>query len=88
MANSKDVELRIRARDYSQKPLKSVTTAINHMARAQEEQRKAAERGEVSTRDLEASYKKLEQAGQQLLKLNSLIEVFKRQNQQMTEAAA
>ena len=86
MANSKDVELRIRARDYSQKPLKAVSKAINEMARAQEEQRKAAERGEVSTRDLEASYKKLESAGQQLLKLNSLIEVFKRQNLAMSEA--
>ncbi|EHD9955568.1 tape measure protein, partial [Salmonella enterica] len=88
MANSKDVELRIRARDYSQKPLKAVTSAIEQMAKAQDEQRKAAERGEVSTRDLEAAYKKLESAGNQLLKLNSLIEVFKRQNQAMTEATA
>lgn len=88
MANSKDVELRIRARDYSQKPLKAVTNAIDQMAKAQEEQRKAAERGEISTRELEAAYKKLESAGAQLLKLNSLIEVFKRQNQAMTEAAA
>lgn len=88
MANSKDVELRIRARDYSQKPLKAVTNAIDQMAKAQEEQRKAAERGEISTRELEAAYKKLESAGAQLLKLNSLIEVFKRQNVAMTEAAA
>lgn len=87
MAN-RDVELRIRARDYSQKPLNAVTRAIEQMSRAQEDQRRAAERGEVSTRDLEASYRKLESAGQQLLKLNSIIEVFKRQNQAMTEAAA
>lgn len=87
MAN-RDVELRIRARDYSQKPLNAVTRAIEQMSRAQEDQRRAAERGEVSTRDLEASYRKLESAGQQLLKLNSIIEVFKRQNQAMTEAVA
>lgn len=87
MAN-KDVELRIRARDYSQKPLKAVTKAIDEMSKAQEAQRKAAERGEISTRDLEAAYKKLESAGNQLLKLNSLIEVFKRQNQAMTDAVA
>lgn len=87
MAN-RDVELRIRARDYSQKPLNAVTRAIDQMSRAQEDQRRASERGEVSTRDLEASYRKLESAGQQLLKLNSIIEVFKRQNQAMTEAAA
>ena len=87
MANSKDVELRIRARDFSQKPLKAVTSAIESMAKAQEDQRKAAERGEVSTRQLEASYKKLEQAGQQLLKLNALVELYKRQNATMVEAA-
>ena len=87
MANSKDVELRIRARDFSQKPLKAVTSAIEAMARAQEDQRKAAERGEVSTRELEASYKRLEQAGQQLLKLNALVELYKRQNASMVEAA-
>lgn len=87
MANSKDVELRIRARDFSQKPLKAVTSAIEAMARAQEDQRKAAERGEVSTRELEASYKRLEQAGQQLLKLNALVELYKRQNASMAEAA-
>lgn len=87
MAN-RDVELKIRARDYSQKPLKAVTKAIDQMSKAQEEQRKAAERGEVSTRQLEASYKKLESAGAQLLKLNSIIEVFKRQNLAMAEATA
>lgn len=87
MANSKDVELRIRARDFSQKPLKAVTSAIEAMAKAQDDQRKAAERGEVSTRELEASYKRLEQAGQQLLKLNALVELYKRQNAAMTEAA-
>lgn len=85
---SKDVELRIRARDYSQKPLKAVTSAIESMAKAQEEQRQAAERGEVSARDLEATYRKLESAGQQLLKLNSLIEVFKRQSASLANAAA
>ena len=87
MANSKDVELRIRARDFSQKPLNAVTSAIEAMAKAQDDQRKAAERGEVSTRELEASYKRLEQAGQQLLKLNALVELYKRQNASMTEAA-
>lgn len=91
MANSssRDVELRIRARDYSQKSLKQVTDAIQDMTKAQDEQRLAAERGEASTKDLEASYRKLESAGQALLKLNSLVEVYKRQtaalaNQQKT----
>lgn len=81
MANtsSRDVELRIRARDYSQKTLKQITTAINDMTKAQDQQRLAAERGEATTKDLEVSYRKLESAGQALLKLNSLVEVYKRQ---------
>lgn len=87
MANSKDVELRIRARDYSQKPLKAVTAAIEAMSKAQEEQGKAAGRGEASTRALEQSYKRLEQAGQQLLRLNSLVELYKRQAESMAEAS-
>lgn len=83
--NSKDVELRIRARDYSQKPLKQVVAAISDLTKAQDEQRKAAERGEVSLKDLERSYQKLESAGQALLKLNSLVEVFKRQSAALEE---
>ncbi|QJI52242.1 putative tape measure protein [Cronobacter phage JC01] len=81
MANnsSRDVELNIRARDYSQKTLKQVTDAISDMAKAQDAQRLAAERGEVTAKELEASYRKLESAGQALLKLNSLVEVYKRQ---------
>lgn len=82
MANtsSKDVELRIRARDYSQKTLKQITTAVTEMTKAQDQQRQSAERGETSAKDLEASYRKLESAGQALLKLNSLVEVYKRQS--------
>lgn len=83
--NSKDVELRIRARDYSQKTLKQVVSGIEELSKAQDEQRKSAERGEASMKDLEASYKKLESAGQALLKLNSLVEVYKRQTAALTE---
>lgn len=87
MANtsSKDVELRIRARDYSQKTLKEITSAINDMTKAQDQQRLAAERGEATTKDLEASYRKLESAGTALLKLNSLVEVYKRQTAALAE---
>lgn len=95
MANnsSRDVELRIRARDYSQKTLKQVAAAVNELSKAQDAQRAAAERGEVSAKELEASYRKLENAGQALLKLNSLVEVYKRQTaalekQQATVEAA
>lgn len=87
MANtsSKDVELRIRARDYSQKTLKQITTALTEMTKAQDQQRQSAERGETSAKELEASYRKLESAGQALLKLNSLVEVYKRQTAALDE---
>lgn len=90
MANpsSKDVELRIRARDYSQKTLKEITSAINDMTKAQDQQRLAAERGEATTKDLEASYRKLESAGTALLKLNSLVEVYKRQTAALADQQA
>lgn len=87
MANNRDVEFKIRARDYSQKTLKQVTSAINDMSKAQDAQKAAAERGEVSAKDLEASYRKLEDAGKQLLKLNALVEVWKRQSAAQVEAA-
>lgn len=86
--NSKDVELRIRARDYSQKTLKQVTDAISEMSKAQDAQRLSAEKGETSNKDLENSYRKLEDAGKALLKLNALVEVFKRQDSAMTAATA
>lgn len=85
MANNKDIELRIRARDYSQKTLKQVVSAIDELAKAQDQQRASAERGEASMKDLETSYRKLESAGQALLKLNSLVEVYKRQNAALSE---
>lgn len=85
MANNRDVELRIRARDYSQKTLKQVTDAINDLSRSQDAQRQSAEKGETSIKELETSYRKLESAGQALLKLNSLVEVYKRQTQALEE---
>lgn len=85
MANDKDIELSIRARDYSQKTFKEVITSVDELAKAQDAQRASAERGEASMKDLEASYKKLESAGQALLKLNSLVEVYKRQSAALEE---
>lgn len=81
MANnsSRDVELRIRARDYSQKTLKQIAAAVNELTKSQDAQAASAKKGDTSARDLEASYRKLESAGQALLKLNSLVEVYKRQ---------
>lgn len=86
MAN-KDVELRIRARDYSQKPLKQVSKAIDSLVSSQKKLDEAAKKGEASTRDLERNYRKLEQAGEQLLRLNSLNNLFKHQTDSLSKVS-
>lgn len=79
--NSKDVELRIRARDYSQKTLEQVVASLNELADAQKAQIEAAKKGEVSASALEASYKRIEQAARQLASQNALIETWKNQSE-------
>lgn len=86
--NSKDVELRIRARDYSQKTLSDVVDSLKELIKAQEAQQEAAKRGEVSASELEASYRRLENAAKALLGQNALIESFRAQSQALEEAQA
>ncbi|MDO7862613.1 hypothetical protein, partial [Morganella morganii] len=92
MAN-RDVELRIRARDDIQKTLKQVSKTLDDLTSAQTRNADAAKRGDASVRELEQQYKQLENAGQQLLRLYSLTEMFTRQkdalnkvNTQLAEA--
>ncbi len=76
---SKDVELRVRARDYSGKTLQGVTDALKDLADAQEKQLKAAKNGESSAAALEASYGKIEKAVQALVKQGALTQTFEKQ---------
>lgn len=84
---SKDVELRIRARDYSQKTLGQLTKIIGTLTDVMTEQQAAAERGEGSNKDLAATYQRLEDAGKQLLKLDALTKLFERQRKAVEDAA-
>lgn len=84
---SKDVELRIRARDYSQKTLGQLTKIIGTLTDVMTEQQAAAERGEGSNKDLTATYQRLEDAGKQLLRLDALTKLFERQSKAVEEAA-
>ena len=61
--NQKDVELRIRARDYSQKTLKDLAKTTENLTQLQKQQAKAAELGAGKMKDLEAVYGRLEDAG-------------------------
>ncbi len=76
---SKDVELRVRAKDYSQKTLDAVTKAIEDLTKAQAEQLAAAKKGEVSAKTLADSYTKIEQAVQALISQHSLTKTFQAQ---------
>lgn len=87
MAN-KDVELRIRARDYSQKTFKDLISTYTALTKVQEEQAKAAEQGEGSARDLEKTYDRLADVGKQLLKLDALTNTFENQGKALDEAKA
>lgn len=83
---SKDIELRIRARDYSQKTLDDVVKTLKDLMAAQEEQLEAAKRGEVSARELEASYRKLENAAKALASQHALTKQFEAQSRALDES--
>lgn len=75
----KDVELHIRARDYSRKTFNDVTTSLEKLVKQQDEQLESAKRGEVGLKALEAAYGRLESAGKALLQQNAVVESFKAQ---------
>lgn len=77
--NTKDVELRIRAKDYSQKTLEQLVDTLAKLVDAQQEQFDAAKKGEVSARALEKSYQQLEQAAKALIGQSALIKQFQNQ---------
>lgn len=85
---SKDVELRVRARDYSQKDLKGVISALEDMTKAQAEQLAGAKKGEVSATALANSYNKIEDAVKALISQNALTKVFEDQAKALEDAKA
>jgi tape measure domain-containing protein len=81
MAEGKDVELRIRARDYSQKTLEQVVESLEALSKAQEQQLDAAKKGEVSAKSLEDAYRRIEDAARALAKQGALIKTFEQQSE-------
>lgn len=80
MADSnQDINLRIRAKDYSQKTLKQLKKTIDGLTAAQRDQQSAAERGESSARDLEKSYQDLERATKAMVRQAADIKAFEDQ---------
>lgn len=86
--NTQDVELRIRATNYSRKTTREVVDDLKDLVKAQEEQRKAAERGEASVGDLEKSYERMASAVRALVAQDALIKFFELQSQKLAETEA
>lgn len=59
---NKDINLRIRAKDYSKKTFGELTKSITTLISAQAEQQEQAKKGEASAQALEKSYTDLEKA--------------------------
>ena len=83
--DSKDVELRIRARDYSQKTLEQLTDTLANLVKAQEAQIEQAKKGEVSARSLEKSYQAIENAAKALIGQHALVTTFQKQGATLDE---
>lgn len=84
-ADTKDVELRIRARDYSQKTLENLTDTLANLVKAQAEQIDQAKKGEASARSLEKSYQAIENAAKALIAQHGLVTTFQKQSAAVEE---
>lgn len=78
--NSQDVELRIRATNYSKQTTDKVVDALKEMTKAQDAQIESAKKGTTTVAQLEASYTKLENAAKALLSQQSLTKLYEAQS--------
>lgn len=87
--SNKDINLRIRAKDYSKKPFKELNQSLADLSAAQKKQQEAAKKGEVSTSELEKSYGDLEKAVRAALRQVADITSYEAQQQAIkaTESA-
>jgi tape measure domain-containing protein len=89
MANeTQDVELRIRATNYTKKTTTEAVTALKELTKAEEAQIEASKKGAASAADLEKGYQKIEGAVKALLGQQSLIKLFQAQGDSLDELNA
>lgn len=86
--NTQDVELRIRATNYSKKTTTEVTAALKDLVKAEEAQIEAAKKGAASAADLEKGYTKIESAVKALLGQSSLVKLFQSQTAALDDLKA
>lgn len=83
--DTKDVELRIRAILDGKKSLTETVDALKALASAQDDQLKAAKRGEVSAKSLQKSYEDLAKVAESLLGKSALTRDFDLQAKTLDE---
>ena len=83
---NRDINLRIRAQDYSKKTFQNLTKSIHGLVDAQKEQQDAASRGETSARALESSYKDLESATKAVVRQAADVKAFENQKKALNDA--
>jgi hypothetical protein len=88
MTSRRDIELLISARDQTGRTLPTLTKNIADLSAKLAEQTLAAERGEVSLKELEQTQRSLAQAAKELVQQQNLIDTFKRQSDAMALAEA
>ncbi len=87
MVDRRDVELLIRAKDLSTKPLRDVAKAIDGISDSLEQQVAAAQKGELSYQELAASLKQVQEAGKALAGAASGIQRFQALGDQSAKLA-
>lgn len=86
MANqTQDVELRIRATNYSKKTTDEVVNSLEDLTKAQNDQIKAAKEGAATAADLEKSYSRIESAVKALLSQDAVIKLFQQQSKSLDD---
>ena len=85
---SQDVELRIRATNFTKQTTDKVVDAMKEMTKAQDAQIESAKKGTTTVAQLEASYTKLENAAKALLAQQSLTKLYEAQTATLTELEA
>lgn len=86
MANSKEIELLIKARDLASKPLAEIGTSVSKLSDAVESLVPSSEKGEVSLAELTAVANQLKAALAGLASNSKFIEEFKRLSAEFSEA--
>lgn len=85
--NTQDVELRIRATNYSQQTTDKVVSSLKDLTRAQDDQIASAKDSAKAASALESQYSKIEDAVKALVSQTGLVKLFETQSE-ATERAA